>query len=394
MTSILVGILGILIMFFVAFLMSNDKKNINYRAVIILFVLQLVVTAFMLNTTIGGIILKAIADGFAKVMAFGSDGVAFVFGGFQFQDNTIPFFISVLLLVVFTSTILSILNYIRVLPLLIKYLGGIVSKITGLPRILSFSTVASSVFGDTGALLAIKDHIPSFNRNQLFVATTASMTSVSASIVASYMQMVPPEYVLIALPLNVMSGLILSTIVAPVKEIEVEIDINKMVKEKTFFEAVGNGAIDGMKVVGVVAAMLIAYVGLFALVNWGVQSITGLKIETILGYVLSPVAWIMGIPWNEAVTAGGSMATKIVANEFVAMLGFKPVMADLSHKTVGIVSTFFISFANFSSIGIIQGTVQSFSQEKGADVAKFGLKMLLVATMASVLSATIVGLFL
>ncbi|BCT30449.1 NupC/NupG family nucleoside CNT transporter [Bacillus velezensis] len=394
MTSILVGVLGILIMFFVAFLMSNDKKNINYRAVIILFVLQLVVTAFMLNTTIGGVILKAIADGFAKVMAFGSDGVAFVFGGFQFQDNTIPFFISVLLLVVFTSTILSILNYIRVLPLLIKYLGGIVSKITGLPRILSFSTVASSVFGDTGALLAIKDHIPSFNRNQLFVATTASMTSVSASIVASYMQMVPPEYVLIALPLNVMSGLILSTIVAPVKEIEVEIDINKMVKEKTFFEAVGNGAIDGMKVVGVVAAMLIAYVGLFALVNWGVQSITGLKIETILGYVLSPVAWIMGIPWNEAVTAGGSMATKIVANEFVAMLGFKPVMADLSHKTVGIVSTFFISFANFSSIGIIQGTVQSFSQEKGADVAKFGLKMLLVATMASVLSATIVGLFL
>lgn len=394
MTSILVGILGILIMFFVAFLMSNDKKNINYRAVIILFVLQLVVTAFMLNTTIGGIILKAIADGFAKVMAFGSDGVAFVFGGFQFQDNTIPFFISVLLLVVFTSTILSILNYIRVLPLLIKYLGGIVSKITGLPRILSFSTVASSVFGDTGALLAIKDHIPSFSRNQLFVATTASMTSVSASIVASYMQMVPPEYVLIALPLNVMSGLILSTIVAPVKEIEVEIDINKMVKEKTFFEAVGNGAIDGMKVVGVVAAMLIAYVGLFALVNWGVQSITGLKIETILGYVLSPVAWIMGIPWNEAVTAGGSMATKIVANEFVAMLGFKPVMVDLSHKTVGIVSTFFISFANFSSIGIIQGTVQSFSQEKGADVAKFGLKMLLVATMASILSATIVGLFL
>ncbi|WP_263117580.1 NupC/NupG family nucleoside CNT transporter [Bacillus subtilis] len=394
MTSILVGVLGILIMFFVAFLMSNDKKNINYRAVIILFVLQLVVTAFMLNTTIGGVILKAIADGFAKVMAFGSDGVAFVFGGFQFQDNTIPFFISVLLLVVFTSTILSILNYIRVLPLLIKYLGGIVSKITGLPRILSFSTVASSVFGDTGALLAIKDHIPSFNRNQLFVATTASMTSVSASIVASYMQMVPPEYVLIALPLNVMSGLILSTIVAPVKEIEVEIDINKMVKEKTFFEAVGNGAIDGMKVVGVVAAMLIAYVGLFALVNWGVQSITGLKIETILGYVLSPVAWIMGIPWNEAVTAGGSMATKIVANEFVAMLGFKPFMADLSHKTVGIVSTFFISFANFSSIGIIQGTVQSFSQEKGADVAKFGLKMLLVATMASVLSATIVGLFL
>lgn len=393
MTGILVGILGIVITFGVAFLLSNDKKNINYRAVGILFVLQLVITAFMLHTSIGGKILTAIANGFSKLMTFGTEGINFVVGGLVPEGKSV-FVISVLLLIVFTSTILSILNYIRILPLLIKYLGGLIAKITGLPRVLSFSTIASSVFGDTGALLAIKNHIPSFNRNQLFVATTASMTSVSASIVASYMQMVPPEYVLIALPLNVLSGLILSTIVAPVKEDNAEINIKDMVKEKTFFEAVGNGAIDGLKVAAIVAAMLIAYVGLLAMVNWAVTGLVGMKIETILGYILSPVAWIMGVPWDEAVKAGSVMSTKIVANEFVAMLGFAPIMGTLSAKTVGIVSTFLISFANFSSIGIIQGTVQSFSQEQGAGVAKFGMKMLLVATMASVLSATIVGLFL
>ena len=140
--------------------------------------------------------------------------------------------------------------------------------------------------------------------------------------------------------------------------------------------------------------MLVAYVGLLALVNWGVEGITGWKIEQILGLVFSPIAWIMGIPWSEATQAGGVMATKVVSNEFVAMLGFGPIMNTLSAKTVGIVSIFLVSFANFSSIGIIQGTVQSFSQEQGAKVAKFGLKMLLVATMASVLSATIAGLFL
>ncbi|MFE4029322.1 NupC/NupG family nucleoside CNT transporter [Priestia sp. YIM B13551] len=393
MTGILIGILGIVLTFAVAILLSNDKKNINYRAVVILFVLQLIITAFMLNTKIGGIILTAISKGFSKLMTFGTDGINFVVGGLVPEGKSV-FVISVLLLIVFTSTILSILNYIRILPLLIKYVGGFVSKITGVPRVLSFSTVASSVFGDTGALLAIKNHIPSFNRNQLFVATTASMTSVSASIVASYMQMVPAEYVLIALPLNVLSGLILSTIVAPVQEDHAEIDINDMVKEKTFFEAVGNGAIDGLKVAAIVSAMLIAYVGLLSMVNWGVAGLTGMKIETILGYILSPVAWVMGVPWDEAVKAGSVMATKIVANEFVAMLGFGTIMGTLSAKTVGIVSTFLISFANFSSIGIIQGTVQSFSQEQGASVAKFGLKMLLVATLASVLSATIVGLFL
>lgn len=393
MTGILIGILGIIITFGVAFLLSNDKKNINYRAVGILFVLQLAVSAFMLNTSIGGNILEAIAAGFAKLMTFGNEGINFVAGGLVPEGKTV-FAISVLLLIVFTSTILSILNYIRILPLAIKYLGGAIAKVTGLPRIQSFSVVASSVFGDTGALLAIKDHIPTFNKNQLFVATTASMTSVSASIVAAYMTLIPAEYVLIALPLNVLSGLIMATMVAPVKEENAEISIKDMVKEKSFFEAVGNGAIDGMKVAAIVAAMLIAYVSLLALVNYGVEGLTGMKIETILGYVLSPVAFIMGVPWSEAVQAGSVMATKIVANEFVAMLGFGPVIGTLSAKTVGIVSVFLISFANFSSIGIIQGTVQSFSQEQGAGVAKFGMKMLLVATMASVLSATIVGLFL
>ncbi|MBW9234178.1 NupC/NupG family nucleoside CNT transporter, partial [Leptospira santarosai] len=183
MTGILTAILSVIVLLGAAFLMSNDKKNINYRAVVILFVAQLITAYAMLNTTIGGQVVKAVTDFFAKLMVFGNEGIAFVFGGFEFENDRPVFFISVLLLIVFTSTLLSVLTYIRILPLMIKYLGGAVSKLTGLPVIESFSTVASSIFGDTGALIAVKNHIPKMNKNRLFIATTASLTSVSASIV-------------------------------------------------------------------------------------------------------------------------------------------------------------------------------------------------------------------
>lgn len=392
--SILFAVLGIILTFGFAFVLSNDRKNINYKAIGILFVTQLAVTWFMLGTKIGGIILKKVSAFFAKLMTFGNEGVAFVTGGWVPEGHSV-FFLSVLLLVVFTSTLLSILNYLRVLPYAIKFIGGAISKVTGIPKVLAFSTVASSVFGDTAALLAIKNHIPTMDKNRLFVATTASMTSISASVIAAYMTMVPAEYVLVALPLNILSGLILSTMVAPVSsEDDVDIDVKDLVSETSIFEAIGNGAIDGLKVAGIVAAMLIAYISLIAMLNFGVHGITGTNIETILGYVLSPLAVLMGVPFHESVQAGSIMAQKIVANEFVAMLAFGPILKGLSAKTVAVVSTFLISFANFSSIGIIQGTVQGFAQEQSKVVAKFGLKMLVVATMASVLSATLVGLFI
>jgi nucleoside transporter len=328
-------------------------------------------------------------------MVFGNEGIAFVFGGFEFENDRPVFFISVLLLIVFTSTLLSVLTYIRILPLMIKYLGGAVSKVTGLPVIESFSTVASSIFGDTGALIAVKNHIPKMNKNRLFIATTASLTSVSASIVGAYMTMIPSEYVLVALPLNIMSGLLLASMVAPAQSVEgEEIRVKDMINDKSLFEAIGNGAIDGMKVAGIVGAMLIAYISLIAMVNFGLEATIGTNLTTIMGYVLSPVAWLMGVPANEMIQAGGVMGTKIISNEFVAMLGFQEMIPSLSAKTVGVVSAFLISFANFSSIGIIIGTVQAIDEKQSGVVASFGLKMLLVATMASVLTATVVGLFI
>jgi nucleoside transport protein len=390
--SILIAILGIILLGAIAFFMSNDKKNINLRAIGIMLVLQVLISYFMLNTTIGGKILQTIVDGFNKLLGFGHEGIAFVFGDLSGKNL---FFVDVLMMIVFVTAILGILTYSRILPLAIKYIGGFVSKVTGLPKVESFVAVNSMVFGDTSAILSVKSFIPKLSGNRLFVVVTSSLVAVSCSILGAYMQMVPAEFVLVALPINVFSGLILSSLVCPVKRDEEEvIVIKEMVPENSLFEAIGNWTILGGKTALIVGAMLITYVALIALVNWIFTALFGISFTVIIGYIFAPVAFMMGIPANEIVRAGSVMGTKVVANEFVAMLDFMNMIPDLSPKTVGIVSAFLISFANFSSIGIVLGTVQAISQEKASELAKIGVKILLVATMASVLTGAIVGLFL
>lgn len=395
--SIFISVLGLIIFLGIAYLFSNDRKNINYRAVVSMLVIQIVLGWFMLDTKIGGKIIAGITSAFNKIISFGNEGTKFVFGGLiKGIDGQPIFFINTLVLIVFISTLLSLLTYLRVIPFLVKYIGGALSKITGLPKLESFTAVNSLFFGDTGAILAVKSRLGKLSTNRLFIVCTSALTSVSVTIIGAYMQMIPPEYVLVALPLNIFSGLIVASIVSPVSKEEKDEDfkIKDMVQDKSLFESIGNGALDGGKVALIVGAMLVAYIGLMAMLNFVVENITGLKIQEILGYILSPVAYLMGIPAGELTTAGGVMGTKIITNEFVAMLDLVKIMPHLTHKTIGIVSSFLISFANFSSIGIIVGTVQAISGEQAAKVSRFGIKMLLFSTLASIITGTVVGLFL
>jgi nucleoside transport protein len=390
--GLLIGIVGLGVLLGSAWLMSNDKKKINFKAVGIMLVLQFVTAWFMLNTKIGMKIVETISNGFTKMMMYGTEGVNFVVGGLV-PDGQMVFFINVLMIIIFTATVLSVLTHLRVLPLAIKYVGGILAKVTGLPKVESFNAVNSIFFGQSEAILAIKSHINKLNKNRLFIVTTSAMASVSASIVGAYMQMIPAKYVLVAMVLNMFSALIVASIVAPVEvEEDEDIEIKDVVNTKNIFDAIAQGALDGGKVALIVSAMLVAYIGLMAMVNGILTSLIGVDLQTILGYLLAPVAFLMGVPASEVVTAGSIMGTKIVANEFVAMMQLQPIIEKLSKETVAIISTFLISFGAFGSIGIISGTLQAVNGEKARVVAGFGLKMLLVATMASILSAIIVGL--
>ena len=392
--SIIIALIGICLLLGTAYLMSNDKKNINFKAVGIMLAFQAVLTALLLGTSGGLKVIDTIASAFNTLLGYASEGIDFVIGGWIPEGGS-PFFVNVLMPVVFTSALLSLLTHMKVLPYLIKIIGGFISKLTGLPQIESFNAVNSMFFGQSEAVLAIKSAINNLDKNRLFVVSTSAMASVSAALIASYMAMLPAKYVLIAAVLNVFSALIVSSIIAPVKTTEEdrEIVIEDMIHTKNVFDALGTGALDGGKVVLVVSAMLIGYLSMLALLNGIFDSLIGMDLTTIVGYIFSPIAFLMGIPADEILQAGSIMGTKMVSNEFVAILDFQPIMGQVSEKTLSILSTFLMSFANFSSIGIIAGAVQAINGAKAKEVSSFGLKMLLVATMASILSATLVGLF-
>jgi len=392
--DILIAIIGILLTLGIAFLLSNDKTGINYKAIITLFVLQLVITLIMFKTVVGLKVVEAVSNFVTTVLNYGYEGVNFVTGGLVPEGASV-FFINVLMLIIFTSTLLSILTYIRVLPLAIKYIGGALAKITGLSKVVSFNSVNSIFFGQSEALLAIKTHLDKMDKNKLFIVSTSAMASVSASIMGAYMSMIPAQYVLVAMLLNALSGLTIASIITPIrKDEDEEIHVKDISQADSVFGAISAGALDGGRVALIVAAMLVAYVGLMALINAAFAGAIGISFTEILGYIFAPVAFIMGVPSSEIVTAGSIMGTKLATNEFVAMLQLQPMIETLNPKTVGIISTFLVSFANFSSIGIISGSIQAINREKANIVEKFGLKMLLAATLASILTATIVGLFI
>ncbi|UOQ43606.1 NupC/NupG family nucleoside CNT transporter [Halobacillus salinarum] len=395
--DILLGIVAIAVILGIAFLMSNDRKNINYTGVIVMLVAQLITTLVMFKTEVGRTIIDGVSWVFNKLIKYGSAGVDFVLGGIAVNDGATVFFFNVLLLIIFFATILSVLTYLKILPFIIKYIGQFISYITGLPKVESFNAVNSIFFGQSEAILAIKSQFSHLSENRLYIVSASAMGSVSASIVGAYINILPAEFVLVALPLNMFSALIVASLISPVKVSKEEdhVDIHEVSNANSFFEAMGNGALDGGKIALIVAAMLIAFIASLDLVNAVFSSLfNGFTLQEALGYVLAPIGLLMGIPAGEVIDAGAIMGTKIVTNEFVAMLQFKDMVPSVSEKTVGIVTVFLTSFANFSSIGIIAGTVQGIDPDKGRKVSGFGMKLLIGATLGSMLSATMAGLFL
>lgn len=391
----IIAIVGILVVFALAYLGSNDKKNIRYRPLFIMIVLQAILAFVLLNTIVGTELIKGFAAVFTHLLEYANEGIDFVFGGFTFTTpESKPFFLSVLMPIVFISALIGILQYFKVLPFIIKYIGLVLSKVNGMGRLESYNAVASAILGQSEVFISVKKQIGALPKNRLYTLCASAMSTVSMSIVGAYMTMLKPEYVVTALVLNLFGGFIIASIINPYV-VTPEEDILEVQEEEkqTFFEMLGEYIMDGFKVAIIVAAMLIGFVALIGMINGLFGLIFGITFQQILGYIFSPFAFIMGVPWSEAVTAGSIMATKLVSNEFVAMLDLTK-HTELSARTLGIVSVFLVSFANFSSIGIIAGAVKGLHEKQGNVVARFGLKLLYGATLVSVLSAIVAGLFL
>ncbi|AWC34474.1 NupC/NupG family nucleoside CNT transporter [Bacillus cytotoxicus] len=387
-------LIGLLVVFVLAFLVSSDRKKIKYKPIAIMLVIQLALSYFLLNTKIGYVLVKGIADGFGAILKYAEEGVNFVFGGLA-NDGQAPFFLTVLLPIIFLAVLIGILQHIKILPIIIRAVGFVLSKINGLGKLESYNAVAAAIVGQGEVFITVKDQLSKLPKNRLYTLCASSMSTVSMSIVGSYMKMIEPKYVVTALVLNLFSGFIIVHIINPY-DVKEEDDILELQEEKkqTFFEMLGEYIMLGFSIAVTVAAMLIGFVALITAINGVFDSIFGITFQSILGYIFSPLAFIMGIPTSEMLTAGQIMATKLVTNEFVAMLDLGKVAGDLSDRTVGILSIFLVSFANFSSIGIIAGATKSIDGKQANVVSSFGLKLVYGATLVSILSAVIVGVML
>jgi nucleoside transport protein len=377
-----------------ALLVSTDRKNIRVRFIIQLLVIEVLLAWFFLNSEVGLGFVKGFAGLFDKLLSYAAQGTNFVFG--NMSDKGLAFFwLNVLCPIVFISALIGILQHFRILPIVIRAIGTVLSKINGMGKLESFNAVSSLILGQSENFIAYKDILGKMSQRRMYTMAATAMSTVSMSIVGAYMTMIDPKYVVAALVLNMFSTFIVLSIINPYNvDSEEELTLGDLHKGQSFFEMLGEYILAGFKVAVIVAAMLIGFIALISAINALFDFVFGISFQGVLGYVFYPFAWVMGVPAGEALKVGSIMATKLVSNEFVAMMDLQKVAAELSPRGVGILSVFLVSFANFSSIGIVAGAIKGLHEEQGNVVSRFGLKLLYGSTLVSVLSASIAGLVL
>ena len=384
-------------------LLANRKewRKIKVRFVVQLLVVELALAWFMLNSQVGLAVVGGFAAAFGKLMEFAGEGTDFVFGSLM-NEGGFTFFLKVLMPIVFISVLIGILQYIRLLPLIIRGIGTVLAKINGMGKLESFNAISSMIVGQSENFIAIKNILPHINEKQMYTLSATAMSTVSMSIVGAYMQMIEPRFVVAALVLNMFSTFIVLSVLNPYEPDDSVTDAVKLAdgdehhtpKRENFFEMLAEYIMAGFTVAVIVSAMLIGFIALIAMINYLFDALFGMNFQHVMGYIFYPIAWLLGIPGNEAMQAGSIMATKLVTNEFVAMMDLGKMAAGLSPRTLGMLSVFLVSFANFSSIGIIAGAVKALNEEKGNMVSRFGLKLVYGSTLVSLLSAVVAGVML
>ena len=395
MDRVLHFVLALVVVTALALLVSHDRKKIRIRFVVQLLVIEVLLAWFFLNSNVGLGFVKGFSEMFEKLLGFANEGTNFVFGKMN-DEGLAFFFLKVLCPIVFISALIGILQHIRVLPIVIRAIGTVLSKVNGMGKLESFNAVSSLILGQSENFIAYKDILGKMSRNRMYTMAATAMSTVSMSIVGAYMTMLEPKYVVAALVLNMFSTFIVLSLINPyrVEEGEENLQMANLHEGQSFFEMLGEYILAGFKVAIIVAAMLIGFIALISALNALFAAVLGISFQGILGYIFYPVAWVMGVPAHEALQVGSIMATTLVSNEFVAMMDLQKIASTLSPRAEGILSVFLVSFANFSSIGIIAGAIKGLNEEQGNVVSRFGLKLVYGSTLVSVLSASIAALVL
>ena len=412
--SSLISLLGIVVLLGIAYLLSNNRKAINFRTVFGALTIQVSLGAFILYVPIGRDALLAVANGVSKVISYGNEGIKFLFGALAgdkvfevFGGEGFIFAVRVLPVIVFFSALISLLYYIGIMQWVIKIIGGALQRMLGTSQAESMSAAANIFVGQTEAPLIVKPYISKMTESELFAIMCGGLASIAGSVMAGYAGMgVPLTYLIAASFMAAPAGLLFAKILYPQTEtFNDDIEKVEMEKPSNVLDAAAAGASSGMQLALNVGAMLIAFVALIALINGMLGGIGGwvgmpdLSLGMIFGWVFRPLAWVLGVPWGEAGVAGQMIGTKLAINEFVGYMEFAPYLTpdapmQLADKTKAIITFALCGFANFSSIAILIGGLGGLAPNRRGDIARLGLKAVIAGSLANLLSATIAGLFI
>ncbi|MDE9553110.1 NupC/NupG family nucleoside CNT transporter [Xenorhabdus bovienii] len=413
--DILRSLMGIVILLLVGYLFSVNKKRISLRTVSAALLLQVSLGAIMLYVPAGKWLIHNIANGVNAVISYSSAGSSFIFGSLVgpkmnelFDGAGFVFAFQVLPAIIFITSLISILYYIGIMKWVINILGYAFQKAMRISKVEAFAAVTTIFLGQNELPAVLKPFVNKMNRNELFTVICSGMASIAGSMLVGYAGLgVPIEYLLAASLMAIPGGILFARLLSPATEpsqVQFEQISFSETRPASIIEAAAGGAMLGLKIAVGVATVVMAFVALIALLNGVIGGIgelfglTGLSMQSLLGYLFSPLAYIMGVNWEHTDLAGSLIGQKLAINEFVAYVNFSPYLKDpavlLDTKTIAVISFALCGFANFGSIAVVVGAFTAVVPERASDIARLGLRALLAATLSNLMSATIAGLFI
>lgn len=398
----MISLLGVITILSVAWLFSADRKNIRLRTVGLAFLLQVGFALLVLYVPAGKDILNGVTGAVAHLIDYGQEGISFIFGGLASEKVGFVFAIHVLGIIIFFSALISGLYHIGLMPKVINLIGGALQKLLGTGRAESLSATANIFVGMIEAPLVVKPYLKQMSDSQFFAVMTCGLASVAGGTLVGYASLgVNLNYLIAAAFMSAPAGLLMAKMLFPEtqthqQKAEIDIDIPKATN---VVEAMADGAMSGLRIAVAVGATLLAFVSVIALLNgllgWlgGWFGIT-LSFELILGYVFAPIAWLLGIPWHEAITAGSLIGNKIVINEFVAFIQFINVQSQLSQHSQAIITFALCGFANISTMAVLIGGLGSLVPERRSFISQYGFRAIGAGVLANLMSAALAGVIL
>ncbi|WP_010196558.1 NupC/NupG family nucleoside CNT transporter [Bacillus sp. m3-13] len=410
MNNILWGLMGIAVIFAIAFLLSENKRKIKVRTILGGLAIQLLFAFIVLKWEFGRSMFLKLTELVQNIINYANEGIGFLFGpvlGNPGAEATgFVFAFHVLTIIIFFSALISVLYYLGIMQIVIRFLGGGLAKLLGTSKTESLSASANIFVGQTEAPLVIRPYIAGMTKSELFAVMTGGLASVAGSVLFGYAALgIPLEYLLAASFMAAPGGLIMAKMLIPETE-EPKTDANAQIGESeedratNVIDAAARGASDGLKLALNVGAMLLAFIALIALINGILGGIGGwfgsdnFSLDFVLGYLFAPLAFVIGIPWSEAVAAGNLIGQKLVLNEFVAYSTFSAQLDMFSDKSIAVISFALCGFANLSSLAILLGGLGNLAPSRRPDIARLGFRAIIAGTLSNLLSAAIAGMFL